>query len=204
MSANRGAGSVSGRRRHAAARSTSAWRSASRSPTSPACATARATRKRRTAAMIIQLELDLLLAEHRGPIRLHTGSLAAAADGAPRWRALDRQARAQLRPRPRASASAGALCTPRPCCHVVAPSRGWARAPQAGRLRGNRLPTATVVGRYLPNRSISVSVAMRAPGVAGRSRACCAAPPADRVGASATGEDRRVPRNAGRAAAAPP
>jgi hypothetical protein len=33
--------------------------------------------------MIIQLELDLQLPEHRGPIRLHAGSLAAAADGPP-------------------------------------------------------------------------------------------------------------------------
>jgi hypothetical protein len=33
--------------------------------------------------MIIKLELDLQLAEHQGPIRLHARSLAATADGDP-------------------------------------------------------------------------------------------------------------------------
>ncbi len=36
---------------------------------------AHARRKRRTAAMVIQLELDVQLAEHRGPIRLHARQL---------------------------------------------------------------------------------------------------------------------------------
>jgi hypothetical protein len=83
----------------------------------------------------------------------------------------------------------------------------WARrggGPPQGRTACRQQRSPVHGGRYLPNRSISVSVALRAPGVAGRSGACCAAPPADRAGASATGEDCRAPRNAGRAAPAPP
>jgi hypothetical protein len=55
----------------------------------------------------------------------------------------------------------------------------------------------------LPDSSFSVSVAADAPGVAGRPGAYCV-PTIARAGASATGEDRRAPRNAGRAAPARP
>jgi hypothetical protein len=93
----------------------------------------------------------------------------------------------------------------------VAPRRGAQRASVTPALArcGHRKAEPPVRQRgspsrwRRPNRSISVSVGLRAHGAAGWPRACCALP-ADRAGGSATGEDRRASRNAGRAAAARP
>jgi hypothetical protein len=71
--------------------------------------------------MVIQLELDVQLAEHRGPIRLHTDSFAAAADGSP-------APAASSQPVPAAARSAGGRRRGRAACAFRA--HASARKPQ--------------------------------------------------------------------------